>query len=300
MKQQETQTRNIQDYRLIALAMKKSGGKPWSILTSDDVIQELGLTPLQTAKLFSRLVSQQRIQQLRRGLYIAPGVELPLGKIWTPSPYEAIYAYMTWLGANWQITGLAAFNHYGFSTQVSQVLTVYNDRLSEIYESSGGRFIFIKRPAEKLGNKLLCPMYGNIEIPFSSKARTIFDAVYDGKRFGTLPSAYVWIRWVLEVEKNKDVIDELIQCCLIYGNKQTISRIGFVLERLNVDVSALTEKLAKEKTTTLFPLVPFIKDIPGERKGEIDLRWKIIENKNLSQIFSTMEIPDEDNSERTA
>ncbi len=291
MKQQKPQIRNIQDYKLIALAMKKSGGKPWSLLTSSDVSQELGLTSLQTAKLFSRLVSQQRIQQLRRGLYIAPGVELPSGKIWTPSPYEAIYAYMTWLGANWQITGLAAFNHYGFSTQVSQLLTVYNDKFSEINDDERGRFVFIKRPSEKLGNKLLCPMYGNIEIPFSSKARTIFDAIYDAKRFGTLPSAYVWIRWILEVEKNKPVIDELIQCCLIYGNKQTTSRIGFVLDRLNVDVSALKEKFDQEKSSTLIPLVPFTKGIPGERMGEINSRWKIIENKNLSKIFSSMEPP---------
>jgi predicted transcriptional regulator of viral defense system len=294
MKQQNKQVRNIQDYRLIALSMKKSGGRPWSILTSDEVIQELGLTPLQTSKLFSRLASQERIQQLRRGVYIAPGTELPLGKQWTPSPYESLYAYMDWLDANWQITGLAAFNHHGFSTQISQVITVYNDKISETVESGGGRFIFIKRPYDKLGNKLLCPMYGNIEIPFSSKARTIFDAIYDGKRFGTLPSAYTWIKWVLEVEKNKEVIQELIQCCLKYGNKQTIARIGFVLEQLNVETSLLEQYLEQNKSTTLIPLVPFIKDIPGERKGTINQRWNIIENKELSNIFSDMEIPDED------
>ena len=300
MKQQYGQIRNIQDYRLIALAMKKSGGRPWSVITSDEVIRELGLTPLQTSKLFSRLASQERIQQLRRGLYIAPGAELPLGKQWTPSPYESLYAYMNWLNAHWQITGLAAFTHYGFSTQISQVITVYNDKISESIETGGGRFVFIKRPPEKLGNKLLCPMYGNIEIPFSSKARTIFDAIYDAQRFGTLPSAYTWIKWVLEVERNKDVIDELIQCCLIYGNKQTIARVGFILEQLNVESSLLANKLKQNKSTTLIPLVPFIKDIPGERKGIINRRWNIIENKILSNIFSDMEIPDEDETERTA
>jgi predicted transcriptional regulator of viral defense system len=297
MKQQDKQVRNIQDYRLIALSMKKSGGKPWSVLTSDEVIQALGLTPLQTSKLFSRLASQERIQQLRRGLYIAPGTELPLGKRWTPSPYESLYAYMDWLDANWQITGLAAFNHHGFSTQISQVITVYNDKISETVESGGGRFIFIKRPYDKLGNKLLCPMYGNIEIPFSSKARTIFDAIYDAKRFGTLPSAYTWIKWVLEVEKNNEIIQELIQCCLKYGNKQTIARVGFVLEELNIDASLLAKQLELNKSSTLIPLVPFIKDIPGERKGTINQRWNIIENKTLSNIFSDMEIPDEDETE---
>ena len=244
------------------------------------------LTLKQTARLFSRLLLKQRIQQLRRGVYLTPG-KLPPGKLWQPSPYEVLWAYMNWLGAKWQITGLAAFAKYGFSTQVPQIFTVCNDKLSGEIEAGGSRFTFIKVDKEKLGNTTLFPMIGGIEISFSSKVRTIFDAVYYANRFGSLPSAYTWIA---EMKTDQNAIHELVDCCLSYGNKQTLSRIGFVLEKLNIDVTLLINEQKKNTTDTLIPLVP------GPRRGKIDRRWGIMENKSIFEIFAELEIPDADDT----
>lgn len=278
------QVRNLQDYRLIALGIKKSAGKSWAVLSSEEVMQALGLSFIQTTKLFTRLHAQNRIQKLRRGLYIVPGGFPPLGKIWKPSAYEALWAYMDWLGASWQITGLAAFTRYSFSTQVPQVITVCNNKLSGQMEVAGNSFIFIKVPTEKLGNVTLFPMVGDLNIPFSSKARAVFDAVYFSNRFGTLPIAYTWIA---SIANNKADFDELIHCCLLYGNKQTIARIGFFLEKINKETSLLEG----EKQATTDTLVPFI---PGPRRGTIHRRWGVIENESITKILSSMEIPDED------
>ena len=286
MKNQENSNRNIQDYQLLALGERKSKGRPWAILTSDETSQTLGLTLKQTARLFSRLLLKQRIQQLRRGVYLTPG-KLPPGKLWQPSPYEVLWAYMNWLGAKWQITGLAAFAKYGFSTQVPQIFTVCNDKLSGEIEAGGSRFTFIKVDKEKLGNTTLFPMIGGIEISFSSKVRTIFDAVYYANRFGSLPSAYTWIA---EMKTDQNAIHELVHCCLSYGNKQTLSRIGFVLEKLNIDVTLLINEQKKNTTDTLIPLVP------GPRRGKIDRRWGIMENKSIFEIFAELEIPDADDT----
>ncbi len=284
MKQQDSPKRNIQDYQLLALGERKSQGKEWALLTSKEVMESLGLDSQQSFRLFSRLLTQKRIQQLRRGVYLVPG-HLPPGKKWAPSNYEALWAYMDWLGAKWQITGLAAFTRYGFSTQVPQIITVYNNKLSGETEAGGGRFIFIKLSPDQLGNTNLFEMHGSIQIPFSSKARTIFDAIHFANRFGTIPEAYKWIKLIAKDSKETD---ELIKCSLIYGNKQSISRIGFVLESLNIDASLLFNKLENQPSKTFFSL------IPNSRNGPINKRWKIIENKNLSQIFSEMEIPDDD------
>lgn len=278
--------RNLQDYRLFAMGEKKSHGRPWAILTSQEVAQTLGITLQQTARLFSRLLYQKRIQQLRRGLYLVPG-RLPPGKIWSPSPYEALWAYMNWLGATWQITGLAAFVRYGFSTQVPQSFTVCNDKLSGKFACGGSHFVFIKLPRKKLGNITLFPMYGDLQIPFSSRARTIFDAIYFEKRFGALSAAYVWMA---AIAKDSNETKELINCCLAYGNRQTLSRIGFVLEKLNVDVSLLVKKRQQQASKTLVPLVS------DSRCGSIDHRWGIIENKSISEIFSALENPDENDT----
>jgi len=286
MKYQEVpkKNRNVQDYQLIAYGIKKSQGKPWAILSTEEVMQTLGLSLAQTTKLFTRLHSQNRIQKIKKGLYIVPGRFPPLGKIWKPSPYEVLWSYMNWLGASWQITGLAAFTRYSFSTQVPQVITVCNDKLSGKMEIGGNSFIFIKIPTKKIGNNNAFPIIGALQIPFSSKARTIFDAVYFSNIFGTLPAAYTWIALIA---KNKDDIKELIECCNLYGNKQTIARIGFFLEKMNIDTSLI--KIEKEKITeTLFPL------IPGTRRGPINRHWGIIENESTTKILSVMENPDED------
>ena len=286
MEKQNNSSRNIQDYRLLALGERKANGRPWAILTSKETSQALGLTAKQTARLFSRLLLKNRVQQLRRGLYLTPS-RLPLGKIWQPSPYEALWAYMNWLDAKWQITGLDAFNRYGFSTQITQVITVCNDKLSGQIEAGGSRFIFIKTDKKMLGNINLFPMIGDIEVPFSSKARTIFDAVYYSNRFGSLPMAYTWIA---EIKTDQNAIKELMSCCLTYGNRQTISRIGFVLEKLNINTAILINKKQKNTTQTLVSL------LPGSRKGKIDRRWGIIENKSIYEIFSYLEKPDADES----
>ena len=278
--------RNIQDYRLIALGVKKSAGKPWAILSSEEVAEALGLTLVQTTKLFTRLHSQNRIQKLKKGLCIVPGGFPPLGKIWKPSPYEVLWAYMNWLGASWQITGLAAFTRYSFSTQVPQIITVCNDKLSGEMEIAGNSFIFIKLPSTKIGNVTLFPMIGEINIPFSSRARTVFDAVYFANRFGTLPLAYTWIA---SIANNKDDLNELLNCCILYGNKQTNARIGFFLEKLNKDTSLL----ATEKQKTADTLIPLI---PGSRSGTINHRWGVIESESTAKILSTMEVPDEDDT----
>jgi predicted transcriptional regulator of viral defense system len=286
MKYQEVpkKNRNVQDYQLIAYGIKKSQGKPWAILSTEEIMQTLGLSLAQTTKLFTRLHSQNRIQKIKRGLYIVPGRFPPLGKIWKPSPYEVLCSYMNWLGASWQITGLAAFTRYSFSTQVPQVITVCNDKLSGKMEIGGNSFVFIKIPKKKIGNNNAYTIIGALQIPFSSKARTIFDAVYFSNIFGTLPAAYTWIALIA---KNKDDIKELIECCNLYGNKQTIARIGFFLEKMNIDTSLI--KIEKEKITeTLFPL------IPGTRRGPINRHWGIIENESTTKILSVMENPDED------
>lgn len=166
-----------------------------------------------------------------------------------------------------------------------QIITVYNNKLSGKTEAGGGRFIFIKLSPNQLGDTKLFQMPGGLEIPFSSKARTIFDAIHFANRFGTLPEAYKWIKIIA---KDSNETNQLIKCALAYGNKQSISRIGFVLESLNVDASFLFNKLEKVPSKTFFSL------IPNSRNGSSNKRWKIIENKNLNQIFSEMEIPDDD------
>jgi len=285
MKKHEKPQRNDQDYRLLALAAARSEGRTWALLSSDTVKDTLSLSTLQAARLFTRLLREGRIQRLQRGLYMVPASPPP-GKRWIPSAYEALWAYMNWLNATWQISGYAAFTRHGFSTQIVQRITVFNDTLSGEEVVGGSRFVFVKLPAYKLGCTNIHSAPGGINIIFSSRPRILFDAIAEAKRFASLPEAYGWFT---ALRDSPDEIASLKQICLTIGNRQTVARIGFVLESLGVDASELLPKIGN--AGTLVPLVPMPKNA---RMGKTNTRWRIIENVSLSKMFAAQEVPDED------
>lgn len=282
MIEQPTLRRNFQDHNLMALAAVKAEGKPCALLTSEEIAKTLGLTEIQTARLVSRLVAKKSIQQLRRGLYLVPSRATP-GKLWTPSSYEALWAYMSWLGATWQITGYAAFTRHQFSAQVVQRLAVYNDKLAGEKMAGGSRYLFYKVPPSHLGFTQEFSMPSGIAIPYSSKARTLFDAVTETKRFAVLPEAYAWF---VNILLQKEEIASLKTITLALGSRQTIARIGFILEYLGIDTHEFLPRI--QASSTLVSLVP------GTRRGPISKRWGIIINTDIKKIFHDLEVPDED------
>src|SRR5207302_10933782 len=90
---------------------------------------------------------------------------------------------------------------------------------------------------------------------YSSRARTLVDAVYDWSRFDSLPRAYKWIRNDLALKKV--TATELVDLTLRYGDKGTIRRIGALLEQEGV-ARSLLKKLEKAlpQTTSLIPWIP--------------------------------------------
>ncbi len=276
----KTQQRNTQDYKLFALAEKKAAGKTLCLLTSAEIMDTLGLSSIQTARLLTRLVSQGRIGQLQRKLYIAPG-RLPPGKLWKPSAYLVLACYMEWLKAKWQITGWDAFARYGFSTQISQKVFLYNDKLSGEFLVAGSKFVFIKIPVKKIGfRKSYIISESNLKLFFSSKARALFDAVIDYNRFGTIPRSFGWIT---TISKDKNLIKELINCTYQLGNKSTIQRIGFILDKLEINKKLLLKLKQKIKKSSLVCLTP------GSRSGPINKTWNIIENIPYNTLMQNKE-----------
>ena len=285
MKQQQELQRNQQDYKIFALSVAKAEGRPWAVLDSGVVKKTLGLDTLQAGRLFTRLLKQKRIQRLQRGLYMVPS-QPPPGKIWVPPPYEALWAYMDWLGAKWQITGYAAFTKHGFSSQIVQRITVYNNILSGESLVGGSRFVFVKLPENLLGFAEKTKLKNKLEVVFSSWSRTLFDAVADAKRFSTLPEAYGWF---LALKRKPKELQNLKKICLKLGNNQTTARIGFILESLGIEAGELISQLSG--TRTLVPLVP---GSESARKGKINKKWGIIENVSIERMLNNVELLDED------
>ena len=105
----------------------------------------------------------------------------------------------------------------------------------------------------------------------SSPEQTILDAVYDYKRYGTLPKAYNWIADSLKDQKVSP--KKLVDVTIKYGNTMSQKRIGWILDKLKVPkriIKSLQKKASKTKVLT--PLDP------KNRKGPINKKWGVIEN----------------------
>jgi predicted transcriptional regulator of viral defense system len=108
---------------------------------------------------------------------------------------------------------------------------------------------------------------------YSSRARTLVDAVDDWSRFNSLPRGYDWAR--REVASGRVAASELVDLTLRFGGKGTIRRMGILLERQGVE-TVLLRKLerALRPSTALIPWIPTL-----PKKGTVNWRWGVVVNE---------------------
>lgn len=242
-------------------------------IRSGDLRSALALTAVQEKRVLSRLGSAGVITRLMRGVYLFPP-RLPVGGVWTPGEYLILRELMKALGeGTYQLCGWQVFNRYGFTEQVASRVYAYNNRLYGDRTIGGQAFTFIKVADARLGGTTLSRTPDGVEAVLPSKARALMDAVYDWSRFGTLPTAYGWIREAVSAERR--LADELAAMASRYGNQGTMRRIGYLLESLGLR-GKWKEPIQKalRESTSLIPLVP------GKKaRGTIDRNWGVIVNE---------------------
>lgn len=238
---------------------------------SGDLLAPLQLTPTSERNLLSRLARAGWIARVRRGLYLVPS-RLPLGGKWSPDEILALNTLMEDVGARYQICGPNAFNRYGFDEQVPARLYVYNDKLSGSAKIGSVELALIKVRSNRLGDVERVRTRDGRTALYSSRARTLLDAVYDWSRFNSLPRAYGWIR--RELAKGRIEPARLVKTTLKYGDKGTIRRIGALLDREGVEAKLLRKlEKAVPRTSSLIPWIPTL-----PKRGTVKRRWGVVIN----------------------
>lgn len=189
------------------------------VVRSGDLVKSvLRLDEDQERKLLSRLYRGGLIARVRQGLYLVPP-QLPLGGAWTPSEALALNTLLADKQGRYQICGPNAFNRYGFDEQIPVRASAYNNRISGNCTIGSVQLILIEVADERLGDTEDVKLPdGEIEV-YSSRIRTLVDAVYDWSRFNTLPRAYEWIRRELKTKRINPA--ELIKSTLRFGDTGT-------------------------------------------------------------------------------
>ena len=241
-------------------------------LRTGDLSGPLQITTKQERELLSRLSRAGMIAQVRRGLYLVPE-RLPLGGRWSPDEGLALNTLFDAINGRYQICGPNAFNRYGFDEQVPTRVYVYNNRDWGDRRIGSVALTLIKVADRRLGDIETIETAEGSKTVYSSRARTLLDAVYDWARFNSLPRAYEWIR--KELKANRVTPDELVSATLKYGDIGTIRRIGALLQREGV-APTLLKKLEKvlPKTSSLIPWIPI-----KPKRGTVNRRWGVVINE---------------------
>ncbi|MCE5262954.1 MAG: hypothetical protein LLG97_05400 [Deltaproteobacteria bacterium] len=232
----------------------------------------LQLSREQERELFRRMARGGLIARVRNGLYLVPA-QLPLGGAWSPDEILALETLMEDRQGRYQICGPNAFNRYGFDEQIPTRVYVYNNRISGERSIGAVALTLIKVADERLGDTEEVRTAEGRAAVYSSRVRTLVDAVYDWARFNSLPRAYEWIRADLAASRVSS--SALVDATLRYGDKGTIRRIGLLMERQGAEASLLRRlEGALTPSTGLIPWNPV-----KPKRGTISRRWGVVVNE---------------------
>lgn len=241
------------------------------VVRTGELTGPLRLSVLQERELFRRMTRGKLIARVRPGLYLVPDA-LPLGGAWTPSVALALNTLLADRKGDYQICGPNAFNRFGFSEQVPNVVYAYNNRFSGPRVIGAVNLRLIKVADKRLGDTETVTGADGVAARWSSRARTLVDAVYDWSRFGSLPRAFDWIE--VDLARGRVRPLDLARLTLRYGDVATIRRMGALFEELDVPagtVNQLARALAPTSATIAFN--------PGNpKRGKLNRRWGVVMN----------------------
>ena len=214
-----------------------------------ELVRALGITPQQERELLSRLARRSLIARVRRGLYLVPP-RLPPGGKWSPSEFLALTTLIEDQGGRYQVCGPSAFYRYGWDNQIPNRLYAYNNRITGERKIGSVAMTLIKLTDERLGETEVVKTPDGIDAVYSSRVRSLVDAVYDWSRFNSLPRGYDWIR--AELARDPGMAEEIVRVALQYGNVSTLRRLGKLLELEGV-AELLLRKLAAQAHAVFRP-----------------------------------------------
>ena len=266
MKQQGPELGNLSSRFFAYVQLKKK-----DIVRTGELSPILGITDSQERDLFRRLSDSGWIVRIKRGIYLVPP-RIPAGGKYSPGVALILQKLMEETDSSYQICGPTAFNFYGLEEQIPNVTYVYNNRISGSRTMGNLAFRFIKIDDKRLGSTNDIRTNEGVAITYSSKARTLMDAVYDWSRFNSLPRGYDWIRQ--EIREDDDLALKVIDTTVRYGNQATLRRIGYLLDSFMQDskiINQLQQQLSDSKA-----LIPWIPSRPA--RGTANRKWGVIVN----------------------
>jgi predicted transcriptional regulator of viral defense system len=244
-------------------------------LGTGELVRAWGIAPHKEGEILSRLARRGLIARVRRGLYLVPP-RLPAGGKWSPGEFQALSALIEDQGGRYQLCGPSAFQRYGWDDQIPNGLFAYNNRISGQRKIGPVAVTLIKVADERLGETEVVKTPEGTGAVYSSRARSLVDAVYDWSRFNSLPRGYDWI--CAELRRDPAIAEEIVRVALRYANVSAVRRLGKLLEREGADERLLCKLERKLQPSSA--LIAWVPTLP--KRGAADRRWGLVVNPTIN------------------
>ncbi len=209
--------------------------------------------------LIKKLLEKDRLRKIIKNIYLFVPMKAPRG-LWAGNEYLIAKALAR--EANYYIGYATAFNSYGFTDQVAQLIQVVNDKYSIKKTIFGNRYKLIKVLPNRLYG-LETRKIKNEDVVFPIRERAMIDVFqfYDIKKASG----------ILSDQASKLNMPLFVVYLARYPVLRVRRRVGFFLEKLGVDKKLLNKIDVGEKGYS--PLYDM-----GSNQGKINSRWRVIIN----------------------
>jgi len=247
-------------------------------IRTGELVHLLDIAPEQERKVLSGMARRGLAARVRRGLYLLPTV-LPVGGRWSPGEALALTTLIRDRDGQFQICGPNTFHRFGWDEQVPNRVYAYNNRISGDRSIGQVELTLIRVTDKRLGDTECVTTSENIDLIYSSRARSLVDAVYDWSRFNSLPRALGWIQD--DLTESRISTADLVDAALNFGNQGTIRRIGYLLDRLSeqqrIPARLITrlERALRSSSSTI-PWIPTM-----TKRGQVSKRWGLVVNGTI-------------------
>lgn len=237
-------------------------GGPFSV---DDATGALGLEVSRVRRLLAKFTSQGWLVRIRRNVYRA----VPLGAS-TPSEWrEDPWLVAAHTFAPCYLAGWTACEHWGLTEQLFRDVVVVTNRLvrNREEEIQGTRYLLnVRRRGAFFGLRKI--WRAQIAVPVSDPTHTVIDLLDSPALGGGIRSVGDILGSYFRSMHRDDKL--LLEYAKKLGNRTVYKRLGYFIERLNVEAPAVVDACGEKQSSGVSLLDP-----AGQRSGRIISRWNL-------------------------
>ncbi|MBC8501282.1 MAG: hypothetical protein H8D38_05980 [DPANN group archaeon] len=230
------------------------------VFTIKDINYLLSYKDLQSYKLIENLVRKKIAFRLSKGRYF-------IDYMYKSTDLFSIASNIVWPS---YVSFWIMLNKYGFTEQVPVEIAVVTNKSRKSITLKNARIVFINFPKKRFFG------YTHTEnFVFANREKALIDSLHIPKYAGGIGEIFkcLYNAW------NEIDHKVLINYALRMDNKSLLKRLGFLIEKAELDITKpLLAKLKKNLSKSYSKLDPSF-----SKKGEYNTKWKLI--VNLDNLF---------------